>query len=113
MRSSSTWWATRTSRSTTSGPRRYGSRKRLWGLAADLGYSNVFVATHKHHIIDDHAPFLKIGIPSVLIIDFDYPYWHTLDDTTDKVSARSLQRVGHVLVTWLEDEPLAARAIAR
>jgi glutaminyl-peptide cyclotransferase len=85
----------------------------LWALAADLGYGNVFEPVHKHHIIDDHTPFLKIGIPAVLIIDFDYPYWHTLEDTTDKVDARSLLRVGHVLKTWLEDEPLAARAIAR
>ncbi len=88
-------------------------KEELWGLAADLGYSDVFQATHKHHITDDHTPFLKIGIPAVLIIDFDYPYWHTLDDTPDKLDARSLQRVGHVLKTWLEDEPLAARAIAR
>lgn len=88
-------------------------KEELWGLAAELGYSNVFQATHKHHIIDDHTPFLKIGIPAALIIDFDYPYWHTLDDTPDKLDARSLQRVGHVLKTWLEDEPLAARAIAR
>ncbi|MFO7697536.1 MAG: M28 family peptidase [Anaerolineae bacterium] len=88
-------------------------KEELWGLAAELGYGNVFVTTHKHHVIDDHSPFLKIGIPAVLLIDFDYPYWHTLDDTADKLDASSLQRVGHVLKTWLEDEPLAARAIAR
>jgi len=88
-------------------------KEELWGLAAELGYNNVFQATHKHHIIDDHTPFLKIGIPAALVIDFDYPYWHTLDDTPDKLDAKSLQRVGHVLKTWLEDEPLAARAIAR
>ncbi len=85
----------------------------LWGLAADLGYGDVFVPTLKHHIIDDHTPFLKIGIPAVLIIDFDYPCWHTQGDTVQRVDARSLMRVGHVLKTWLEDEPLAVRAIAR
>ena len=35
-------------------------------------------------------PFLELGIPAVDIIDFDYPYWHTTQDTTDKVSAASL-----------------------
>ncbi|NLT72877.1 MAG: M28 family peptidase [Chloroflexi bacterium] len=85
----------------------------LWALAGRLGYEDVFVPSHKHHIIDDHTPFLKVGIPSVLLIDFDYPFWHTTEDTTQRVASKSLLRVGHVLKTWLEDEPLAARAIAR
>jgi Zn-dependent M28 family amino/carboxypeptidase len=50
---------------------------------------------------DDHIPFVKAGVPSLDIIDLDYPYWHTAQDTLDKVSARSLQIVGDVVVTSL------------
>ena len=35
------------------------------------------------------------------IIDFDYPYWHTVQDTPDKVSAESLQAVGETLWHWI------------
>ena len=37
-------------------------------------------------------------IPAILIIDLEYPYWHTQGDTLDKVSARSLDIVGDTLV---------------
>src|SRR5262249_7703181 len=47
---------------------------------------------------DDHAPFLKAGVAAALLIDFDYPPWHTKDDTLDKVSARSLAIVGDVVL---------------
>jgi Zn-dependent M28 family amino/carboxypeptidase len=50
---------------------------------------------------DDHLPFLKAGIPSVDLIDFDFPAWHTAGDTLDVVSARSLQVVGDVLLAAL------------
>ena len=50
---------------------------------------------------DDHLPFLAAGIPSVDIIDFDFPAWHTAGDTLDAVSARSLQIVGDVLLAAL------------
>jgi len=54
-------------------------------------------------MIDDHSPFLRIGVPAVDIIDFDYPYWHTIGDTIDKVSADSLEQVGKTLEHWLEN----------
>jgi glutaminyl-peptide cyclotransferase len=50
---------------------------------------------------DDHLPFLAAGVPSVDIIDLDYPPWHTAGDTLDAVSARSLQTVGDVLLASL------------
>jgi Zn-dependent M28 family amino/carboxypeptidase len=50
---------------------------------------------------DDHLPFLEAGVPSVDIIDLDYPQWHTAGDTLDAVSARSLQVVGDVLIASL------------
>ena len=51
-------------------------------------------------IEDDHQPFLKRGAPAVDLIDFDgfQAYWHTPQDTLDKVSARNLGVVGHVLL---------------
>jgi Zn-dependent M28 family amino/carboxypeptidase len=74
----------------------------LWDIAAALGYSDTFVAEYKYAIYDDHRPFIDRGIPAVDIIDFDYPYWHTTQDTPDKVSPESLERVGRVLEVWLE-----------
>ena len=51
---------------------------------------------------DDHTPFLKAGVPCVDIIDFNYGYnnvyWHTAQDTVDKLSANSLQIVGDVVL---------------
>jgi glutaminyl-peptide cyclotransferase len=76
----------------------------LWAIAADLGYSDSIIPQPKHTIIDDHLPFVEQGIPSVDIIDFDYPYWHTLEDTADKVSPTSLERVGRMLEVWLQGE---------
>jgi Zn-dependent M28 family amino/carboxypeptidase len=52
-------------------------------------------------MIDDHTPFVEAGIPAIDIIDFDYPYWHTVQDTPDKVSAESLHIVGDTLHTWV------------
>ena len=76
-------------------------RAEIWALAAELGYSEVFVPEVKYTILDDHIPFLERGIPSVDIIDLDYEYWHTVEDTADKVSQESLQMVGDVLLAWL------------
>jgi len=52
-------------------------------------------------MLDDHTPFLQKGIRAVDIIDFDYPYWHTVGDTPDKVSAKSLQAVGDTVLHWI------------
>ena len=54
-------------------------------------------------LIDDHVPLNAMGIPTIDIIDFDYPWWHTADDTMDKISAQSLQIVGSVALYYLAD----------
>ncbi|MEW5986776.1 MAG: M28 family peptidase, partial [Chloroflexota bacterium] len=77
-------------------------REELWQIAIDLGYGEAFIPTVKHTMIDDHLPFARQGWPAVDIIDFDYPYWHTLEDTADKASPMSLLRVGRTLEPWLE-----------
>jgi Zn-dependent M28 family amino/carboxypeptidase len=75
---------------------------RIWGIAADLGYDDYFIPEYKWPILDDHMPFLEMGIPAADLIDFDYPYWHTTQDTADKISADSLERVGRVLEFLVE-----------
>src|SRR5213595_798255 len=52
---------------------------------------------------DDHTPLNAIGIPMIDIIDFDFPWWHTADDTIDKISAPSLQIVGSVALYYLSE----------
>ena len=75
----------------------------IWELAADLGYGPFFIPQVRWNIIDDHLPFVQRGWKAMDIIDFEYPYWHTTQDTADKVSAESLTRVGRVLEVFLEE----------
>jgi glutaminyl-peptide cyclotransferase len=77
---------------------------KIWRIAARLGYEGTFLPTAKWSMLDDHTPFLKKGIPAVDLIDFDYPYWHTTQDTADKVAPESLEQVGRVLQVLLEGE---------
>jgi hypothetical protein len=74
----------------------------IWSIAAELGYAEQFPNELGSTIIDDHLPFIRRGIPSVDIIDLVYPYWDTSEDTLDKVSPISLERVGRVLQAFLE-----------
>jgi hypothetical protein len=71
---------------------------RVWDAARDLGYGDVFVPGVRYTITDDHIPLLDRGIRAIDVIDYEYPAWHTVDDTPDKVSARSLKIVGDVVV---------------
>ncbi len=52
-------------------------------------------------ILDDHVPLTRSGIPTIDLIDFDYEWWHTADDTLDKLSADSLKTVGEVTLYYL------------
>jgi glutaminyl-peptide cyclotransferase len=76
----------------------------VWDTAKDLGYGGTFVATPKHTLIDDHLELQKAGIRAIDVVDFDYPSWHTKDDTIDKVSSKSLQIVGDVAVGLVRRE---------
>jgi len=76
----------------------------IWEKAESIGYADEFINLPNHRLIDDHLPFMQAGIPAVDIIDFDYPYWHTTADTTDKVSSQSLKIVGDVVLAWLIDK---------
>jgi glutaminyl-peptide cyclotransferase len=76
--------------------------RRLWSVAGELGYGEWFVPEVKYRVLDDHLPFARRGIPSVLMIDMDYAYHHTTADTADKVSPLSLERVGRTLEAFLK-----------
>ena len=70
--------------------------ERVWRAAAELGYGNVFVPATTFEITDDHLPLLNKGLRVIDVIDLDYAYHHTPQDTIDKLSARSLKIVGDV-----------------
>jgi len=76
--------------------------RRIWTIAAQLGYDKYLIPQIKWSMYDDHTPFTQQGIPAVDIIDFDYPYWHTTADTSDKLSPDSLEHVGRTLQVLLE-----------
>ncbi len=73
----------------------------IWSVAMDLGYTNNFIPEYKYSILDDHTPFINRGIPAVDIIDFDYPYWHTTQDTMENISPESLEIIGKTIYHWL------------
>ena len=81
-----------------------GIRAEIWSTAEKLGYGKQFINQEKYSMEDDHTPFIEAGLPAVDIIDFDYPYWHTTQDTPDKVSAESLQAVGETLWNWIVEQ---------
>jgi Zn-dependent M28 family amino/carboxypeptidase len=81
-----------------------GLRVLAWSVARDLGYSKQFL-NFGGAIEDDHMPFVRQGVPALDLIDFDFgpnnSYWHTAQDTMDKISPRSLEVVGRVLLEML------------
>jgi Zn-dependent M28 family amino/carboxypeptidase len=75
----------------------------LWSAAARLGYGNVFIKEETSGISDDHVAFLNRDIPAADIIDLEVPYWHTANDTLDKIDPRTLAITGHVLIASLPE----------
>ena len=81
----------------------------VWKTAAQLGYRDLFVNQQGAGITDDHVFVNQMRhIPTIDIIDTRmssggtfYPYWHTTDDTLDKISVETLQKVGNVLTALL------------
>lgn len=74
----------------------------LYQSATKLGYESRFFA-YDNTIDDDHMPFVKLGVPSVDIIDLHYPPWHTTKDTLDKLSPKSLEVTGNTTLqlVWM------------
>ena len=78
--------------------------------AAETDGSRAHFQLWPYEVGDDHSAFLERGIPAVDIIDFDYgsapgrnDYWHTMQDTTDKLSADSLQIIGRCTIRVLNE----------
>ena len=73
----------------------------IWQTARDLGKNRHFLDSD-NYIEDDHMPFVRRGVNAVDLIDFDYgpghSWWHTPQDTLDKLSAGSFDALGKVLV---------------
>ena len=75
----------------------------IWNTGKNLGYNAVFLDSSSG-ASDDHDSFLKRNVPAADVIDFEaYPggnlyYWHTEQDTLDKISPRSLAITGHVFL---------------
>ncbi len=74
----------------------------IWQRAAALGLAP-FQQRLGPAIMDDHVPLINAGIPMVDIIDFDYPYWHTVEDTVDKCSPKSLEVVATLVISIVYD----------
>lgn len=76
--------------------------QRVWQMAERLGYGRTFIRGVRHTLIDDHVPLQKAGIHAIDLIDYDYgpnnAYWHTGEDTIDKISGESLAIVGNVAI---------------
>ena len=74
--------------------------ERVWRIAKEIGHGDIFIASPKPVLVDDHVELQNVGIRAIDVVDFDYgpgnAYWHTSEDTIDKVSAASLQVVGDV-----------------
>jgi glutaminyl-peptide cyclotransferase len=72
----------------------------IWTRAHNLGFS-CFNDTIMYFIYDDQLPLLEAGIPCIDLIDYDYPWYHTLSDTPDKCSPKSLQIMGDLMMDIL------------
>lgn len=73
----------------------------VYEAATRVGYQSHFFARN-NQVSDDHLPFVKRGVPCADLIDFMYGYnnvfWHTPQDTVDKLSSKSLEIVGNVVL---------------
>ena len=86
-------------------PREANSDIDMWSQlrrsARRVGASRTFPEGVGPSLIDDHIPFLEAGIPAIDLIDFDYRYRDTTEDTPDKLSPRSLDAVGETVADLL------------
>jgi glutaminyl-peptide cyclotransferase len=77
--------------------------QRVWTTAQRLGHESAFTNRQGLAITDDHVPLQKKGLRVIDVIDLDYPWHHTLSDSTDKVSQRTLQLVGDVALAVIRE----------
>jgi glutaminyl-peptide cyclotransferase len=86
-------------------PREANSDKALWAklraAAQRTGNGGVFPAATAGAVSDDHLPFIERGVPSIDLIDFDFPCWHERCDDLSAVSERSLDVTGETVLEFL------------
>jgi glutaminyl-peptide cyclotransferase len=78
--------------------------RQVWEVARSLRI-NSFRFEEGREVMDDHLALIRAGIPTIDLIDFDYPYWHKADDLPENCAAESLADVGRVVTTWLTLPP--------
>jgi glutaminyl-peptide cyclotransferase len=77
--------------------------QRVWGTAARLGHAASFPNREYGAITDDHVPLIEVGMKVIDLIDLNYAWHHTPEDTADKLALATLQMVGDVAITVLRD----------
>jgi glutaminyl-peptide cyclotransferase len=81
----------------------------VWHAADEAGQGAVFPTSVGEAIDDDQIPLAKLDVPSIDLIDFDFAYWHTLQDTPDKCDPNSLESVGVTLEQYIRNESAGAK----
>lgn len=75
--------------------------RKVWRAAERLGYRDWFPSHVGQTLVDDHVPLIEAGLPTANVVDFSYGpgnrYWHTPDDTPERLDARTLEMVGEVV----------------
>jgi Zn-dependent M28 family amino/carboxypeptidase len=88
--------------------RDYNSRQAapaLWNKVVEhCGKLGIPLLPGETGVLDDHIPLIERGIPTIDIIDFDYPWWHTVSDTPDKCSPLSLGKIGELVLSIVYEE---------
>ena len=74
--------------------------REILASAAALGLGQHF-SKFARSILDDHVQLNRVRIPPIDLIDFDYPAWHTADDTLERLAPESLQKIGAVTLHHL------------
>ncbi len=74
----------------------------FWKTARETD-SAVFSTEPRKVVVDDHTVLQAAGIDSILVIDFDYPYFHTTEDSLDKCSPNSLETVAKAVFDYIYD----------
>jgi Zn-dependent M28 family amino/carboxypeptidase len=87
----------------TAGPESARLFGELFAAGRALGHPAFFDGAERW-VTSDHVPFLRAGIPAALLIDIDYPEWHTLDDTLAACTPESLCAAGETLLAWLDED---------